>query len=233
MKPTDPIATGNTASIYVEGDIVTKVYTTADRATVELEASKQRASQALGLPVPAVIGVTEVDGKPALTMAYVPGRTMLAAVGDDWNALPGFLARSVEIQRSMHAVAARDLPSMKDKLEQQIRSAKGVPDSRKSELIAELDHLGPEKSVCHGDFHLQNLIVNGDDVTIIDWMDATAGDPLLDVCRSYVLYGSESEVAADMYLQEYCSQSGISPAEVLRWVHIIAAARLSELVVDS
>lgn len=228
MARTDPIATGNTAEIHRVGDTVVKVYTHADRTTVELEASKQRAAHALGLPVPAVIQVTEVDGKPALVMEYVPGTTMIEKIGDDWDLLPGYLVRSVEIQQATHAVRAVGLPSMKTKLEHQIHRVVLVPEARKSVLIAKLDHLGTETAVCHGDFHLQNLIVNGDLVTIIDWMDATAGNPALDVCRSYVLYGSVSDVAAEMYLQEYCSQSGLSAEEVLRWEPVIAAARLSE-----
>lgn len=225
---TDPIATGNTAEIHRDGDTIVKVYTNADHSTVEVEASKQRAAHALGLPVPTVIQVTEFDGRPALVMEYVPGTTMLEMIGDDWDLLPGYLTRSVEIQRAMHQITASGLPSMRSKLEIQIQHASLVPEVRKAELIAELDHLGPETAVCHGDFHLQNLIVSGAHVTIIDWMDATVGDPVLDVCRSYVLYGSVSEVAADMYLQEYSSQSGLSAEVVLRWVPVIAAARLSE-----
>lgn len=228
----DPFATGNTAKIYVSDGAVTKVFSDADFPTVELEASKQRAAHAMGLPVPAVIEVTEVDGKPALVMEYVPGRTMLEAIGDDLGLLPRYLTKSIKIQRAMHSTSAVGLLVMEVKLERQVHEATGVPDERKAELIAELADLGSQASVCHGDFHLQNLIVNGDDVTIIDWMDATAGDPALDVCRSYVLYDSMSDVAAGMYLQEYCSQTGLPPEDVLRWVPVIAAARLSEQLND-
>lgn len=230
MALIDPIATGNTAKIYVAGETVSKVYTNADLATVEMEASKQRAAHALGLSVPAVIKVTEIDGKPVLVMNYVPGETMLDSIGDDWSALPRHLARSVSLQRAMHQTTTTGLPPMRTKLEHQIRHAAGITEKRKAEMIAKLDHIGSDTHVCHGDFHLRNLIVNGNDVTIIDWMDATSGNLVLDVCRSYVLYGSVSDVAASMYLQEYCLQSGQSADEVLRWQPVIAAARLSETV---
>lgn len=228
MAMDDLIATGNTAHIFVTGETVTKVYTTADFAAVDREASNQQAAHALGLPVPEVLQITEVRGKPALVMEYIPGETMLELTGDDWHMLPHYLARSIEIQRAMHSVTAHGFHSMRSKLEFQILQASAISHERKAELIAELDHIGPETSVCHGDFHLQNLIVDSDDATIIDWMDATAGNPILDACRSYVLYGSVSDMAADLYLREYCSQSGCGPDEILHWEPVIAAARLSE-----
>lgn len=61
--------------------------------------------------------------------------------------------------------------------------------------MKELKSLPEGDSVCHGDFHPDNVLLSDDDVTIIDWMDASRGNPLADIARtSIILLGaSESE----------------------------------------
>jgi aminoglycoside phosphotransferase (APT) family kinase protein len=84
--------------------------------------------------------------------------------------------------------------------------------------------------LCHGDYHAFNLILNEDHVTIIDWVDASAGDIKADVYRTYLLYTQFSMDLADLYLRLYCDRSGIRQDEILLWAPIIAAGRLSENV---
>lgn len=69
-----------------------------------------------------------------------------------------------------------------------------------------------------------------DPCMIIDWMDVTRGDIRLDVCRSYLLYGRVSDEVADLFLSEYCLQSGLEWDDVLRWLPVLAGVRLSEHV---
>ena len=66
-----------------------------------------------------------------------------------------------------------------------------------------------ENRLCHGDFHLLNLIMSDDKVTIIDWVDASAGDIRADVCRTYLLYSELSTEVAELYLRLYCEKSGL------------------------
>lgn len=230
MDSGNSAATGNTAEVFVRDGKIVKIYKSADMETATAEARKQQYVHSPGVPVPELYDLTTVDGRPAIVMEHILGETMLAAIGDDSDVFSEFMQRSVRIQRSLHAIDAPELPSMRTKLESQIRQAALVSDERRARLIAMLDELSAGTSLCHGDFHIQNLIVHGDDVSIIDWMDATAGDPRLDVCRSYVLYGSVSTDAAEMYLHEYCEQTGLSPEEILQWEPVVAAARLSETV---
>lgn len=40
--------------------------------------------------------------------------------------------------------------------------------------------------LCHGDFHQGNVLTDGDEFYIIDWMDAFSGNPLLDIALTSV-----------------------------------------------
>jgi len=128
-------------------------------------------------------------------------------------------------------VAADSFELMFTKLSRQINSAKQLDKRQKSALLKKLDSMTYEKRLCHGDFHLFNLIMSDNNkVTIIDWVDSSAGDICADVCRTYLLYTQFSTQIAEIYLRLYCKKSGLSKEDILQWAPIIAAARLSENV---
>lgn len=222
------IATGNTAEIYLHNGTITKVYANHSMQTVQREAMNQAYARSLGLSVPAVIEVTEIDGQPALVMDRAAGVPMRDLLYEHPDRVQEYLTQSVVVQREIHSRLAPDLRSMSERLREQITSVHQVSDEQRSRLIAMLNDISEETHLCHGDFHIQNLIVDSDNVSIIDWNDATRGDVRLDVCRSYVLYSGVDTDFAEMYLDEYCRQAGWNRDDVLRWVPVIAGARLSE-----
>jgi aminoglycoside phosphotransferase (APT) family kinase protein len=87
-----------------------------------------------------------------------------------------------------------------------------------------------ENRLCHGDFHLFNLIKADNRVIVLDWVDSSLGDIRADVYRTYLLYLHFASELAELYLQLYCKKSGMKMTEVFQWAPIIAAARLSESV---
>ena len=48
------------------------------------------------------------------------------------------------------------------------------------------------------------------------------GEPLVDVCRSYVDYAVSSAEFAELYLARYCAASGAKREDVLQWLPIQA-----------
>jgi thiamine kinase-like enzyme len=84
------------------------------------------------------------------------------------------------------------LSPMTEKLSRQIESAHNLDNRHKSVLIQKMDKMTFENRLCHGDYHLFNLIMSDDNVTIIDWVDSSAGDIRADVYRTYLLYSQFS-----------------------------------------
>jgi thiamine kinase-like enzyme len=77
-------------------------------------------------------------------------------------------------------------------------------------------------ALCHGDFHGGNVIFNEGVYWVIDWIDAAKGDPLLDVCHSYVVCAIGSYELAESYLARYCAASGAIREDVIQWLPIQA-----------
>lgn len=226
-----PIAIGNTAEIYLHDNTVIKVFKDyLPETESNYEASKQKYAHACGLPVPKVLDVMQVDGMQAIIMEHIKGKTLGELFLENREQMEYYIALSIDLQQRIHGVKADGLELMSTKLRRQIESANSLDERQRSMLLRKLDSFTYENRLCHGDFHLFNLILSNKNVTVIDWVDASAGDVRADICRSYLLYKHFSEELAALYLKMSCDKSGLAKEDILKWSPILAGARLSERV---
>ena len=233
MKLGTPMAIGNTAQIYLYENKIIKVFNDFLPESESLyEANKQKHAYSCGLSVPEVLDVTTIDGKQAIIMEYVKGRTLGDILSDHIDDIEYYMNISIDIQQQIHMIVTADsFESMSVKLSRQIKAAQQLDESQKTAILIRLNSMTYEKRLCHGDFHLFNLIMSDNNkVTIIDWVDSSVGDICADVYRTYLLYTEISIELAAIYLRLYCKKSGLSKDDILKWAPIIAAARLSENV---
>ncbi|WP_339254348.1 aminoglycoside phosphotransferase family protein [Sporosarcina sp. FSL W8-0480] len=227
----DPIGEGNTAIIYLYENRIVKVFKDHLPDTESAyEANKQRIAYACGLPVPKVLDVRKIDGKQAIIMEYIEGKTLGELFFKDLERAEHYISKSIDIQLKIHLIHLKSLEFMSEKLLRELENSPHLDKSHKEVLIKKLHSIAYEKRLCHGDFHLLNLIMSDDKVTIIDWVDASAGDIRADVCRTYLLYADLSLEVAELYLRLYCEKSGLLKEEILQWLPILAGARLTKNV---
>ena len=226
----DPIGEGNTAVIYLDEGKIVKVFKDHLPDTESAyEANKQRFAYACGLPVPKVLDVTKIDGKQAIIMEYIEGKTIGELFFEDMERAEYYIGLSIDIQQKIHQMRAESLEPMSEKIQRHLKDS-SLDEFQKEILIKKLNSMTYENRLCHGDFHLLNLIMSGGKVTIIDWVDASAGDIRADVCRTYLLYSERSIDVAELYLRLYCEKSGLVKEDILQWSPILAGARLTENV---
>lgn len=157
------------------------------------------------VPTPRIFGVAEdpaTSDVPLVLMEFIDGQvvdTMEIAESlspqrrrDIAVSLPRTLAKihAVDLQH----VGLSDLASHKPYAQRQLKRWAGQWEQSKTRELPELDDLtrrlvaaAPEQaelSLVHGDFHLRNVIVSGDNgevVAALDWELSTLGDPLADI----------------------------------------------------
>ena len=231
MYNSEIVGRGMTTTIYRDGGVAVKLYLNARPENVYREADLQRFAYDAGLPVPAVRGVRVFgDGSVALDMDYIEGYPIL---GEDMN--EGQIAESiramVKLQRRVHRIYAAGLPELTENLERRIinADAKYIDGAQKVKLLALLSRLeNNSDNLCHGDFHPLNILFNGAGLWIIDWVDATAGDPLADACRTYLILKQHAPQISELYLQQFNNETGAAREDVLAWLPVLAAVRLDE-----
>lgn len=231
MNLGDPIAIGNTAEIYLYENQIYKLFNDFLPETEALnEANKQKHAYACGLSVPKILDVTKVNDKQAIIMEYIKGETLGKMLFENQAKAEYYMNISIDIQLKIHMVVPDSLEMMNEKLSRQIEAANLLSKRHKTILLQKLNTMTFENRLCHGDYHLFNLIMLDKNVTIIDWVDSSAGDVRADVYRTYLLYSQVSKELADMYIRLYCEKSGLLIEEIFQWAPIIAGARLSETV---
>jgi uncharacterized protein (TIGR02172 family) len=238
-------AQGRTADIYNwKNNCILKLFHNwFDLDSIRYEQRMSRAVHASGLPVPDVKDLIQVKGRYGLIYERVDGFTMLDILFQQpWRVdqLGQLLANlQVEIHRSK---LQPDFPSQRDRLRKKLHNAARLPGNLRQSLLAELERLPDGRQICHGDFHPGNVIMQPERAVIIDWIDASRGNPLADVARSTIiaLGAAGSSQIADpkmkaividfhqAYLHHYFTLQPEGRAEYQRWLPIVAGARLSE-----
>lgn len=231
MNLGNPIAIGNTATIYLSDNKIVKVFNDYLPDTESInEANKQKYAYSCGLPVPEILDVTKINGKQAIIMEYFKGETLGDLLFKDKEQAEYYLNISVNMQLEIHKIIPDAIEPMYDKLYRQIELVNILDKRQKSYLLKKLESITYENRLCHGDFHLYNLIKVNNQLVVIDWVDSSAGDIRADIFRTYLLYSQFSSDLAEMYLRLYCDKSGLLRSDVFQWAPIIAGARLSESV---
>lgn len=240
-----PIARGRTADIFDwdERHILKLFQDWFSREDIEYEQRIARAVHASGVKTPAVGDLVQVEGRSGLVYERVEGMSMLEMFQRaPWRVLQ--LGRTLaELHAQMHAcVFKADVPPLHKKLEFKIRRADALPTPLKTALTTLLLALPDGDRVCHGDFHPANVLMNGADATVIDWIDASSGNPLADVARtSIITLGATASsqipnlvlkvfvrVFHSAYLRHYFRLRPGGEEEYRRWLPIVAGARLNE-----
>lgn len=240
-----PIARGRTADIFNWDDrhILKLFHNWFSREDIEYEHRIARAVHASGVKTPAVGDLVQVEGRSGLVYERVEGRSMLEIFQQKpWRVLQ--LGRMLaELHAQMHTcVFEADVPPLHKKLEFKLRRADALPTALKTALTTRLLARPDGDRVCHGDFHPANVLMNGGDVTVIDWIDASRGNPLADVARtSIITLGAvaSSQIPQSVlkvfvrvfhatYLKYYFRLRPGGEEEYRRWLPIVAGARLSE-----
>jgi aminoglycoside phosphotransferase (APT) family kinase protein len=241
---------GREAEIFAwgEGQVLRLYRNAASAPRLARERLALSAARSAGLPVPEVFEQLEVDGRPALVMERVDGQDQLTVLSaKPWKAL-AIASKLGALQAKVHQEPAPgSLPAMREVLRQRIELAQGFGLSLDlaSFALATLHALPDGDRLCHGDFHPGNLLVGDGGPTIIDWTNATCGDPLGDVARAWVILrlGSVPEgsspllqrveqagrgVFVSSYLRAYRRRRPIDNTLLDQWTVSHAAGRVAE-----
>ncbi|MCY9659736.1 aminoglycoside phosphotransferase family protein [Paenibacillus chondroitinus] len=248
------IAEGRTAEIFQEHhESVIKLYRSGfpkDAIIYEYEITKQVAS--LGISVPMVHELVEMEGRIGINFEYIEGKPLLQKMAEHPQELDDFAEILAEMHVTLHRCEVpadeRGKPFRKQKemLAHNIHQAPQLSTDEKHAILQILEALPNGNRVCHGDFHPDNAMV-GEKRWIIDWMTGMVGHPAGDIARTLILfrYGTLPEAAPShvkdqlqamrermghVYFNYYLAHSNLQMDEIDQWMLPVAAARLTEWI---
>ena len=222
------IASGETVDVYRDGKMAIKVFKDQDAKSKALyEALTHSRVETSGLPIPIIHEVSVIDGKWAIMMDHIEGRTLHQVMKDDPEHISEYIDEMVNIQLEIHSKTMPLLSKLKDELSMQIEGLTCIDDTRKYELLTRLESMPKHKKLCHGNYTPMNIIISEDDTYIVDWVAAKQGNASADVARTYLMLSLDFPEAAELYLDSFCEKSGTAKNYVQAWLPIVAAAQLA------
>jgi len=243
-----PFALGHTAEVYAweEGYILKLFHEWFPLSSIEHEARMARVVHNAGLPVPNVRDIVEAEGRYGLVYERVIGTSMLEVLSSKPWRIFKYAHLLAELHASMHTIeAVPSLPSQHRKLRRKIQHAEMLPCALQGGALRMLEELPEGNQLCHGDFHADNVLMTSKGPVIIDWIDATRGNPMADVARSSLLM-SKAHIPDDKplrwllnlfrelfhraYLRHYFQLRPGGREELSGWRIVNAAGRLSERI---
>ena len=240
------LASGGTAELFGwdAGRVLKLYWQGAALEAVEREAERTRAACAAGAPAPRVFDVVLVEDRPGVVFERIEGPSMLQAVGDDPGKAELFAQQLATLHAELHAHPGAGLPPQREHLIRRINMGP-LPARNKPLVMAAIRRLPDGQTLCHGDFHPGNVIVTPAGLRIIDWFDATTGNPSADFARTCLLLqysrlpGTASASARrvmealrerflDAYIEHYRALRPATAEALVDWFLPVAGARVAE-----
>ncbi len=199
-----------------------------------------------GAPVPKVLGIEVVDGREAIIFERVDGPSMWDEMMKQQSDATAFGQRLGGLHSDLLSMSPPiTLPTQRSRLASKIGDAVRTIDPSLNRALLILPPSPTRVALCHGDFHPKNIILSARGPVVVDWFDASRGDPCGDVARTSVLLsgGQNPDLGAqhlpgaslhmlkelhDSYLETVSSHFAFSDSEFWLWRLIEAAARLAE-----
>ncbi len=199
------------------------------KADILNEALNQARVEETDLNIPKIKAIEVVNGKWAMVMDYIEGKTLSTLMKENPDKLDEYLEFFVDLQITVLSKKVPMLNKLKDKMNARI-SAADLNATTRYDLHMRLDSLPKHLRLCHGDFHPSNIIITADGTPyIIDWSHATQGNSSADVARTYLeFYLEGKDELAEKYLNLYCLKTDTAKQYVQKWIPIVAASRLTK-----
>ncbi len=241
------ISIGRTAEVYAlpDGKILKLFHPWCPLEWIEGEARNAAYAYSVHIRSPRCHGLVQAEDRNGIVYDRIYGKTMLRLMmSAPWTIrnYSGLLAR---LHLGIHEVDGATLPSLKKYLSDSVAASDILDEDRKRRIGAILSTLEDGASLCHFDFHPDQVIITEEGPYIIDWMTAFKGNPLADVARTSILYGFgyppdthmlmkplidlvRNRIVAE-YRKAYRAKKGADiDREIKRWSIPVAAARLRE-----
>jgi aminoglycoside phosphotransferase (APT) family kinase protein len=149
------------------------------------------------------------------------------------------------LQHTVHRCRVPELHAVRPALRDAINRGDTLSPPVQEAVLRLLDSLPDDDTLCHGDFHPDNVILSPKGPVIIDWPNAARGCPLADVARTMVMlrFGHPVQQISlwlrlammlvrrlfiAEYLRSYFKQSPYTPQQLPLWEIVLAAHRLRE-----
>ncbi len=183
-------------------DMLVKVYyETVSLESIQRERKCARWAFVKGIPTAIPFDVVRVGDRYGTVFEKLDAGSSADYIKSSPEHFEDFIRKSVNLMRLVHSIEAAEkdeLPDMKKQtLEWMKKVRKLIPEELYTELIDIVDAIPYCNTVIHADFHMNNILVCGDELMLIDMDTLCTGDPIFELATVFVSYRQFPSIAPE------------------------------------
>ena len=229
------IAKGNTAEVfdYAKGMICKLFYVGYPVESVKVEFHNATLLYELELPVPKCYEQIYINNRHGLLYEKIEGTDLINYLMDKtkYSMVVSTLAN---IHKELLNHECKLLPTYKDFIRKTI-------DDKDINFISHLDELPDGNTLCHGDFHPGNIMIDSNGrIKVIDFMNLCRGPREYDIARTYYLVGYSKlpqeinnienfQTMREIFAKNYLDEMGIDMRDIITYLSIIERCHVIEV----
>lgn len=192
------IGAGAVGTVYrLNADTIVKVFELPDCLPM-IENEQRRAKQALihGIPTAISYDIVRVGEKYGAVYELINARSFNDLLRADPGRADELIHRYTEVIRQVHGITAEpgEFPDSRDTfLGYMEKIGPALPGDTAERLTALFRAMPEDLHMVHGDFHMNNIMLSGDEPLLIDMDTLCVGNPVFDFAGIYVAYQAFNE----------------------------------------
>jgi uncharacterized protein (TIGR02172 family) len=238
-----PIASGRTAEIYAWGEGYILKLTRADFPSLLADQEWQNARIAWqsGARAPKPIDIIDVAGRRGVIFERMDGPNMVQCIQRSPLRISEYFRQLGGLHAELHRITAPTLPSQHQRVAWTLEHSTFLPKRLKAVVYQLIEKLPDNDTICHGDFHPENILLTERGPVIIDWEGCMHGSPAADVAATCLWIRSAltfkqglggwmkrqiGRLCERAYLAEYARLAPVRLEQLEAWIAVLAACRL-------
>lgn len=192
------IGRGATASVYrLDPDTIVKVYDIPDALEL-IQREQTRAKQAFlkGIPTAISYDAVRVGNRFGSVFELVDARTFVDVLQAEPQRLDELVRRHAAVMHTIHSTLAEagELPDCRALYRKHLDEiGQAIPETLRRQLEERFLAMPEDLHLIHGDIHMKNVMLCGEETLLIDMETLSTGNPVFDLADLFVAYMAFNE----------------------------------------
>lgn len=199
----EKIGHGAHGAIYrIGSDEIVKVFSDPDALDeIRHERAQAREALILGLPTAISYDVVRVGDTYGSVFELLDARPLASLLADDPGKMDWCVQAFVGLLKKIHGtvVPAGKFPDMRERADSWVNDLEGdLPEEAVQKLHRLIQAVPQNDHMLHGDYHMNNLMLQNDELMLVDMDCLAVGHPVFELGHIFLSYVGFSEVDHDM-----------------------------------
>ena len=187
------VGEGYFSTVYrIDKDTIIKVFNrTSDPDQIERELTRAKQAFVLGIPTAISFDIVAVNEKLGVRFEMLDCKSLRDCLRDDTEHYNELIKRYALLIKKINTTVceSKDVPSINKAYLDKLNLIKPYFDEKEfNKLYQMIINIKDAKTFVHGDCHMKNIMVQGDELLLIDMDTLSVGNPIFELAQLYASF---------------------------------------------